>query len=193
MRVTSAAGTDLTARLAGAFRAGSSGVTTEPGTIAHWPGGLCLAFPAAHCVEGVVVLAPGDINLTFKTYVREPVTLRIEDDHVVAIEGTGVDADLFRSYLAAFGDRESYAVSHVGFGMNRNAPLGLPRALRQGADQRHRGARVRRQLPLLDRRERERRALHGGPLRPADARLHGRPRRPRRGGRGRAAGRAGLS
>ena len=67
MRVTSAAGTDLTARLEGAFRAGSSGVATEPGTIAHWPGGLCLAFPAAHCVEGVVVLAPGDINLTFKT------------------------------------------------------------------------------------------------------------------------------
>ncbi|MDX6597501.1 MAG: 2,5-dihydroxypyridine 5,6-dioxygenase [Gaiellales bacterium] len=121
MHVTSAAGTDLTARLDGAFRAGSSGVTTEPGAIAHWPGGLCLAFPAAHCVEGTVVLAPGDINLTFKTYVREPVTLRIEDDHVVAIEGGGLDADLFRSYLAAFGDRESYAVSHVGFGMNRNA------------------------------------------------------------------------
>jgi 2,5-dihydroxypyridine 5,6-dioxygenase len=121
MRVTSTAGTDLTARLGGAFRAGSSGAATEPGTIAHWPGGLCLAFPAAHCVEGVVVLAPGDINLTFKTYVRDVVTLRIEDDHVVAIEGDGLDAELFRSYLAAFGDRESYAVSHVGFGMNRSA------------------------------------------------------------------------
>jgi 2,5-dihydroxypyridine 5,6-dioxygenase len=121
MRVTSAAGTDLTARLEGAFRAGSSGVATEPGTIAHWPGGLCLAFPAAHCVEGVVVLAPGDINLTFKTYVREAVRLRIEDDHIIAVEGDGLDADLFRSYLAAFGDRESYAVSHVGFGMNRAA------------------------------------------------------------------------
>jgi 2,5-dihydroxypyridine 5,6-dioxygenase len=121
MHVTSAAGTDLTARLEGAFRAGSSGAATEPGTIAHWPGGLCLAFPAEHCVEGVVVLAPGDINLTFKTYIREPVRLRIEDDHIVAIEGDGLDADLFRSYLAAFSDRESYAVSHVGFGMNRAA------------------------------------------------------------------------
>ena len=30
-----------------------------------------LAFPAAHCVEGAVVLAPGDMNLTFKTYVRD--------------------------------------------------------------------------------------------------------------------------
>jgi 2,5-dihydroxypyridine 5,6-dioxygenase len=119
--VTSAAGADLLARLEGAVRAGSSGVATKPGTIAHWPGGLCLAFPASHCVEGVVVLAPGDINLTFKTYVRDAVTLRISDDHVVAIEGQGVDAELFRSYLAASGDRESYAVSHVGFGMNRTA------------------------------------------------------------------------
>jgi 2,5-dihydroxypyridine 5,6-dioxygenase len=121
MRITSTAGTDLAVRLEGAFRAGSSGVARAPGTIAHWPGGLCLAFPAAHCVEGVVVLAQGDVNLTFKTYIREPVELRIEDDHVVAITGEGVDADLFRSYLAAFGDRESYAVSHVGFGMNRHA------------------------------------------------------------------------
>jgi 2,5-dihydroxypyridine 5,6-dioxygenase len=121
MHVTSAAGTDLRATLDGAFRAGSSGVATEPGTIAHWPGGLCLAFPAAHCVEGVVVLAPGDLNLTFKTYIRAAVELRIEDDHIVAIEGAGVDADLFRSYLAAFGERESYAVSHIGFGMNRQA------------------------------------------------------------------------
>ena len=121
MHVTSAAGSDLTARLEGAFRAGSSGVATEAGTMAHWPGGLCLAFPAAHCVEGVVALAPGDINLTFKSYVREAVRLRIEDDHVVAIEGDGLDAELFRSYLAAFGDRESYAVSHLGFGMNRAA------------------------------------------------------------------------
>jgi 2,5-dihydroxypyridine 5,6-dioxygenase len=121
LRVTSAAGTDLRARLEGAFRAGSSGVATAPGTIAHWPGGLCLAFPAAHCVEGVIVLAPGDINLTFKTYLRDSVRLRVEDDHIVSIEGEGLDAELFRSYLAAFGDRESYAVSHLGFGMNRGA------------------------------------------------------------------------
>jgi 2,5-dihydroxypyridine 5,6-dioxygenase len=69
-------------------------------------------------VNGRLVLAPGDVNLTFKEYVREAVTLTIESDYVVDIAGTGVDADLFRSYLAAFGDRESYAVSHLGWGMN---------------------------------------------------------------------------
>jgi 2,5-dihydroxypyridine 5,6-dioxygenase len=121
MHVTSAAGTDLSVVLAGAFRAGSWGQTSGPGTFAHWPGGLCVAFPAAGSTSGRVVLAPGDVNLTFKTYVRDTTTLEIEGDHVVAIEGAGVDADLLRSYLAAFDDAEAYAVSHVGWGMNHGA------------------------------------------------------------------------
>jgi 2,5-dihydroxypyridine 5,6-dioxygenase len=99
-------------------RAGSYGWTTEPGTIAHWPGGLVLCFPAAGTVSGRLVMDTGDVNLTFKQYVRDPVTLVVDDDHVVAVEGNGLDADLFRSYLAAWGDREAYAVSHVGWGMN---------------------------------------------------------------------------
>lgn len=118
LTVTSAAGTDLTVDLAGAFRAGSWGWVDEPGDIAHWPGGLVLCFPAAGTVAGRLVLAPGDVNLTFKQYLRDPVALTIEDDHIVDIAGDNVDADLFRSYLGAFGDREAYAVSHVGWGMN---------------------------------------------------------------------------
>lgn len=121
MAITSAAGTDLRVELAGAFRAGSWGYTDEPGDIAHWPGGLVLCFPAAHTVSGRLVLAPGDVNLTFKEYLRDPVELTIEDDHVVQVTGDNVDADLFRSYLAAFGEREAYAVSHVGWGMNHGA------------------------------------------------------------------------
>jgi 2,5-dihydroxypyridine 5,6-dioxygenase len=121
MRITSAAGTDLTVHLEGAFTAGSTGLTQGPGTIAHWPGGLVLAFPAAHRVNGTVVLAPGDQNLTFNRLVESPVVLRIDDDHIEGIEGDGVDALLFRSYLTAFGDRESYATSHVGWGMNQYA------------------------------------------------------------------------
>ncbi len=118
MHVGSAAGTDLTVDLAGAFTAGSKGWVAEPGDIAHWPGGLVLAFPAAGTVNGTVVLAPGDVNLTFKEYVREPIRLTVVDDHVTAIEGDGHDAEVFRSYLAAFDEPEAYAVSHVGWGMN---------------------------------------------------------------------------
>jgi 2,5-dihydroxypyridine 5,6-dioxygenase len=129
MHVTSDAGTDLTVALDGAFCAGSHGATDRPGDIAHWPGGLVLAFPAAHSVNGTLVLAPGDVNLTFKDYVRSDVRLTIVDDHITSIDGDGVDAELFESYLASFGEREAYATSHVGWGMNAGArwdvlPLG---------------------------------------------------------------------
>jgi 2,5-dihydroxypyridine 5,6-dioxygenase len=120
MRVTSGHGTDLTVRLEGAFVAGSSGIVTEAGGLAHWPGGLCVCYPARGTVNGRVVLAPLDLNLTFKEYVRTAVTLRIADDRVVAVEG-GSDAELLRSHLDAFGDEDAYAVSHVGWGMNHAA------------------------------------------------------------------------
>lgn len=121
MRVTSPAGTDLTVDLTGAFVAGSWGYTEEPGDIAHWPGGLVLAFPLEHTVNGTVVMTPGDINLTFKQYLTSEVRLTVEDDYVTSIAGDGLDADLFRSYIAAFGEPEAYATSHVGFGMNHGA------------------------------------------------------------------------
>jgi 2,5-dihydroxypyridine 5,6-dioxygenase len=118
MTITSEAGTDLTVGLVGGFTAGSTGVTDGPGSIAHWPGGLVLVFPAAHSVNGTLVLAPGDLNLTFNRFVAEPIVLRIADDYITDIEGNGVDAQLFRDYLGAFGDRECRATSHIGWGMN---------------------------------------------------------------------------
>lgn len=121
MRITSPAGTDLVISLQGAVCGGNWGYTTRPGTMTHWPGGLALAFPAAGSVNGTLVLAEGDVNLTFKRYLEKPVKLRIENDYVTYIDGTGVDAELMRSYFAAWGDREAYAVSHVGYGLNAAA------------------------------------------------------------------------
>ncbi len=121
LRVTSAAGTQLDISLAGAVAGGNWGYTSRPGTLTHWPGGLALAFPAAGCVQGTLVLAEGDVNLTFKRYIERPVTLTIENDYITRIDGTGVDAELLRSYIAAWGDREAYAVSHVGWGLNAAA------------------------------------------------------------------------
>jgi 2,5-dihydroxypyridine 5,6-dioxygenase len=121
MQVTSPAGTDLTISLTGARIGGVWGFTAKPGSLTHWPAGLVLAFPAAGSVSGTLVMAPGDVNLTFKRYLADPVTLRIADDHVTAIEGHSVDAELMRGYFAAWGDRSAYAVSHVGWGLNRHA------------------------------------------------------------------------
>jgi 2,5-dihydroxypyridine 5,6-dioxygenase len=118
MRVTSRAGTDLTVNLEGAVAGGGWGYTTRPGTITHWPGGLCLCFPRAKSVDGTLVLDRGDVNLTFKRYLESPVRLTIAADYVTDIAGEGLDAELTRSYFAAWGDRDAYAVSHVGWGMN---------------------------------------------------------------------------
>jgi 2,5-dihydroxypyridine 5,6-dioxygenase len=118
MHVTSPAGTDLTISLAGAVCAGSDGTVTERGDIAHWPGGLVLAFPAAGTVDGTLVLAPGDVNLTFKEYVRTPIRCVVAADRIESIAGDGLDAELFESYLAAWGEADAYAVSHVGWGLN---------------------------------------------------------------------------
>ena len=62
MRVTSAAGTDLTVDVSQAPAAASWGCTNGPGTIAHWPGGLCLCFPPAGTVNGALVLDAGDVG-----------------------------------------------------------------------------------------------------------------------------------
>lgn len=121
MHVSSAAGTDLRVQLQGAVGGGNWGFTTRPGTLTHWPGGLVLAFPAAGTVNGTLVLAEGDVNLTFKRYIDKAVTLTIENDYVTRIDGNGVDADLLRAHFEAWGEREAYAVSHVGWGLNAAA------------------------------------------------------------------------
>lgn len=118
MEVTSAAGTKLIVDLAGSEIAGSDGTVTAAGGIAHWPGGLVLCFPAAGTVAGTIVMMPGDANLTFKEYLRSSVTCTLESDHVVAVDGEGLDAELFASYLASWEEPEAYAVSHLGWGMN---------------------------------------------------------------------------
>ena len=118
MRVSSEAGTDLTVSLEKASCGGGWGYCADPGRLDHWPGGLCLAFPREGTVDGILVLDRGDLNLTFKRYLETPVRLNVESDYVTEVVGDGVDAELMRSYFEAWGDRDAYAVSHVGWGMN---------------------------------------------------------------------------
>jgi 2,5-dihydroxypyridine 5,6-dioxygenase len=121
MQVSSAAGTDLTVDLKDASTVGVWGWTDRPGTLAHWPGGLVVSFPAAGAVNGTLVLDAGDLNLTFKRYIESPVALHIVDDYVQSLEGSGADCALMQSYLAAFDDPAAYATSHVGWGLNPQA------------------------------------------------------------------------
>ncbi len=67
------------------------------------------------------MLDRGDVNLTFKRYLADAVRLPIADDHVTDVIGDSPDAELMRGHFAAWGDRAAYAVSHVGWGLNRRA------------------------------------------------------------------------
>jgi 2,5-dihydroxypyridine 5,6-dioxygenase len=121
MRVTSKACTEIDVDMIGASTVGVWGWTDRPGTLAHWPGGIVVSFPKSGTVNGTLVMAAGDINLTFKRYLTSPVKMTLKNDYVTDLQGEGADAAMMRAYLAAWGDREAYAVSHVGFGMNPGA------------------------------------------------------------------------
>jgi 2,5-dihydroxypyridine 5,6-dioxygenase len=121
MQVTSDAGTELKVNMREASTAGVWGWTDRPKTVAHWPGGIVVSFPRAGSVNGRLVLDKGDVNLTFKRYIENAVTLTLIDDYVTKIEGEGADGELMRRYFEAWGDRNAYATSHVGWGMNEHA------------------------------------------------------------------------
>ena len=121
MHVTSAAGTDFHVDLRGAPCGGTAGFGTTPGAVAHWPGGLCLAFPGKGCAQGRIVMDVGDMNLTFKTVLTSRIDFTIEDDFITAIKGDGIDALHLREYLEAWDDPNAYGMSHVGWGVNPGA------------------------------------------------------------------------
>src|SRR6202050_5329091 len=81
MHVTSKAGTDLDVDMTGASTVGVWGWTDKPGTLAHWPGGIVGRFPKSGTVNGTLVMAPGDINLTFKRYLTAPIRMTLKDDY----------------------------------------------------------------------------------------------------------------
>jgi 2,5-dihydroxypyridine 5,6-dioxygenase len=143
VRVTSGAGTDLS------FDCGEYPVMTqwgyadERGHFDHWGGGHIHTFPNEGSAHGRVVIQPGDIViLPYCRYVADSVTLEIREGHIVSIEG-GVDARLMRDWLddgkSSAADRDPYAVSHLGWGMNPQA-LWYALALQGDVPERHRAA-----------------------------------------------------
>ena len=121
MHVTSKAGTDLKIKMEKSPTVGVWGYCDRPGTVAHWPGGIIVSFPLKDAVNGRLVMDTGDINLTFKRYLESPISMVIENDFVTDISGSGTDANMFRRYMEAWGDKNAYGTSHVGWGMNERA------------------------------------------------------------------------
>ena len=122
VRVTSRAGTDLTYRCGEYPVMSQYGIADEPGHFDHWGVGLLHTFPNEASANGRVVVQPGDIViLPYCRYVQDAIHLEIREGHITKIEG-GLDAALMRDWLAEGetgpGDKDPYAVSHVGWGLN---------------------------------------------------------------------------
>jgi 2,5-dihydroxypyridine 5,6-dioxygenase len=120
MHVTSAAGTDLHMDLGDYPVQKEYGFVEEPGRWDHWPSGFLATWPNESTANGKVVLDRGDILLPIKSYLQSPIELTIKSGYIAKMEG-GVDADLLRDYIESFEDEEGYAVSHVGWGLQKRA------------------------------------------------------------------------
>jgi 2,5-dihydroxypyridine 5,6-dioxygenase len=120
MHITSEAGTAVTYKLGAYPILTQYGYTDTPGRWDHWPSGFVATSGADDGVDGRVVIAPGDILLPFKDYVREAIDVTIERGRIVDIRG-GVDAALLRDYMESFADDRAYALSHIGWGMMKEA------------------------------------------------------------------------
>lgn len=121
MIVKSTAGTNLTIEIKNAPSRSGCGFLRNDDKVAYWPSGLALFFPLTNTVNGKVVFNIGDANLTMKKYFESQVTFEIENDKVIEIKGSGLDAELLKSYYKSWNDLNAYTVSHVGWGFNRRA------------------------------------------------------------------------
>lgn len=120
MRITSASGTDLYCPLGEYPCVSEYGFVDEPGRWDHWPSGFTFTWPNEGQSRGTIVLTKGDVLLPMKTYVGEPIVLTVENGFVSDIKG-GVEADMLTEYIESFADPEAYAISHIGWGLQKRA------------------------------------------------------------------------
>lgn len=118
LRVTSSAGTDLSADLVDSHPGYQCGYADDAGRWDHWPSTMVLCWPRTS--NGTIVLQAGDVVLPFKDFVREEVTLEIIDGRIQDIRG-GADAKLLRLFLDDSDDHEARFLSHMGWGLMKGA------------------------------------------------------------------------
>lgn len=118
IRVTSPAGTDLTASIAGREPKGwLTGICRNPGEVSAYPGGEVSLPPVEGTATGVVVV---EHVMTDLGALAHPITWRVEEGMVVAIEG-GPEAARLADHVA--GVENARNIGEVGIGMNPAARL----------------------------------------------------------------------
>lgn len=118
VRVTSPAGTDITASIVGREPKGwLTGICRNPGEVSAYPGGEVSLPPVEGTAHGVVVV---EHVMTDLGLLSGPITWRVEDGLVVAIEG-GPDGARLQAHVE--GVENARNVGEIGIGMNPAARL----------------------------------------------------------------------
>jgi 2,5-dihydroxypyridine 5,6-dioxygenase len=120
LRMTNAAGTDLTFSIEGRKGSFQYGASDIPGRWDHWPSGQVASAPVEGTCRGTLVLNRGDIILRIYRYVVDKVVCQIEDGRIVKIEG-GLEGYLLDAYMSAWEDEKAFIPSHVGWGVEHRA------------------------------------------------------------------------
>ena len=120
MRVKSDAGTDFECDLGEYPVLYEYGYSDDPGHWDHWPAGFVATWPNEGSARGTIVVDRGDIIFPFKSYVQTPIRVDIADGFVTGISGD-FDADYMREFIESYDDRDGFAMSHVGWGLQPRA------------------------------------------------------------------------
>jgi 2,5-dihydroxypyridine 5,6-dioxygenase len=123
IRVTSAAGTDLTLSKKGRPSSFQKGYSDEPGQWDHWPSAQVACAPLEDSSNGTLVLNTGDWVVNFGRMISDPVTIKIKNGRATDIQG-GSDAVHIREWFRSWNDEWAYGVSHIGWGCEDRAIWG---------------------------------------------------------------------
>ena len=117
------------------------GWTTRAGTLRIGPAASCSRSRRAGRWTARSCSIAATSNLTFKRYLEAPGPPDHRARSRRPVEGDGTDAALMRGYLEAWGERNAYAVSHVGWGLEPAGALRGADHVRPARHERHGAAR----------------------------------------------------
>lgn len=120
MRIESAAGTKFECELGEYPVLYEYGYSDDPGHWDHWPAGFVATWPNETTARGTIVIDRGDIIFPFKTYVQTPIRVDFEDGYIAEISGD-FDAAYMQEFIEGYNDRDGFAMSHVGWGLQPRA------------------------------------------------------------------------
>ena len=120
LQLTSPAGTNVEMKLGQYPVITQYGFTDQPGRWDHWPSSFLYTWPNEGGTNGTVVLGKGDFIWPLNRYVESAVKLTIREGYIRSIDG-GEDARALKAAMDSFNDPEAFAVSHIGWGVDKRA------------------------------------------------------------------------